>query len=70
MKKRRQPKRTHSHDRQLRKAVFDMLANSDHEPKIAIAQMDMYVQWIKTGVIPGVRILQVVSKSEQRAGTP
>lgn len=45
------PKR--SQDRKLRELVFECLADSSHAPAEAIAQMQLYVDWIRGGRIPG-----------------
>lgn len=41
------------HDRKLRELVFECLADSSHAPAEAIAQMQLYVDWIRAGHVPG-----------------
>lgn len=56
MTRRKKPPATHpkrSHDRKLRELVFQCLADSSHAPAEAIAQMQLYVDWIRAGRIPG-----------------
>lgn len=32
--------------------VFNLLADPSHDPRPAIQNMDLYCQWLKTGIVP------------------
>lgn len=56
-------------DRKLRELVFDRLADSDMEAKKAIEAMQMYLEWLKTGRIPGKPFVQVYENSDKEANS-
>ena len=51
-------------DRKLRELVFDRLADSEMNPQTAIEAMQMHLEWIKTGRIPGQPLLRVVNNQQ------
>ena len=60
-------RRTKATDRKLRERVFDRLANPEIGGEIAVANMQMQFEWVKSGKVPGPPKLAVVGGKEASA---
>ena len=58
VKRKPKPKRRMPSDRRLRAWIFDRLADSTNAPAQAIADMETYLAWIKSGTRPGLRVIK------------
>lgn len=48
-------------DRRLREKVFAQIAAPDAQARPTIADMDLYIVWLKTGKLPGKTGLHLVT---------
>ena len=68
MTRRKSPqRRRRPTDRALRSWVFELLANPEIGGEIAVANMQMQFEWIKSGKVPGPPKLAVVGGKEASA---
>jgi len=57
-KPKKKPARRMHGDRKLRAWIFDRLCDSTNAPAQAIADMETYLAWIKSGTRPGLRVVK------------
>lgn len=64
MTKRKPRKPVRDRDRELREWVFELLANPEIAGGIAIKNMQMQFEWVKSGTVPGgAEVIRVERKS-------